>query len=83
MNIHSRNEELHAPNCPTTHRQVLAGIECFGRGDLQRQIDADRHVGQRDGIIMEIGVLGVRRTGEKFTMCTMYRSFRPATGFAS
>ena len=34
MNIHSWNQELHAPARRTTHRQVLAGIECFGRRGL-------------------------------------------------
>ena len=37
--------------------QVLAGIKGFGRRDAQRQIDANCHIAQRNGIIMEVGML--------------------------
>ena len=57
MNIHSWNQELHAPIWRTTYRQLFASIKCFGRRDLQRQIDADRHIHQWDWIIMEVGML--------------------------
>src|SRR5262249_50913523 len=56
MNTHARNQDLHAPACRATHRQVLAGIEGSGRGGLQRQIDADCYIAKRDGVVMEVRV---------------------------
>jgi hypothetical protein len=53
----ARHEDFYAAASSTAHRQVLSCIKRFGGGDFQRQIDADRHVAQRDGIVMELGML--------------------------
>jgi len=44
VNVHVRHEELHTAACRSANRQVLSRIKRFGRGDFQRQIEADRHV---------------------------------------
>jgi len=56
VNIHSGNENLHAAGGGAAHGQFLAGVQGLRGGGSEGQVETDRDVGQRNWIVVEIGV---------------------------
>src|SRR5262245_2630885 len=57
VNVHTRNEDLQPSAGSTAHRQLLTGVQGVRGANSKRQIEANRHVAEGDGIIVEVSVL--------------------------
>lgn len=58
MNTHPGNEDFHTATRHPANRKVFSRIQGFSPGGFQRQINVDRHVMERDWIVVKIGMLG-------------------------